>query len=135
VLGRFLSDFGYDINSDEIRNLDWVDAFTYEPPAGSRRKNPHTKAAFQRITVYTPSGNPSRIHFSFATEADKPEISIYTMNGRLVRQLTFSGSENRAVSIQWDGNDRNGIKLPAGSYVIRLHSGNRILSRKILLSE
>ncbi len=38
-----------------------------------------------------------------------------------------------AYNLQWDGLNEKGQQVAAGIYVVRLESGNTILSRKMLL--
>jgi predicted NAD-dependent protein-ADP-ribosyltransferase YbiA (DUF1768 family) len=133
VLGRFLSDFGYDMEAEEIRDLDFIDALTYEPPAGTKQINPSDDEVQRNITVSAPLFKPARTVFSLSGLRDNPEIKIYSAGGRLVRSFMIASNKNKEMTIQWDGRDRHAIMVPAGNYIIKLRAGNQLMSRKLVL--
>ena len=58
-------------------------------------------------------------------------LSIYSIDGKLVRQFSFAGNAGK-TSITWDGRNRNGRIVGNGIYVIKLKSGDKILNRKLI---
>jgi hypothetical protein len=133
VVEEMLSGFGYNINSDEIQNLDFLDALAYQPPASMKRK----KSAFSpgnsgsiTIAVSVP-GRTSRIRFPSVNLLGPPRLGIYSMQGRFIRSLTVpDGGKNKLV--QWDGRYQNGKTVPAGNYIIKLRAGSKVMTRKLV---
>lgn len=77
--------------------------------------------------------NPSRdaVHFSLPAGhgLDAAGLSIYDSAGRLVRELSVAG----AASTTWDGRDRQGRRLPAGTYFARMATPTGPLRARIVL--
>ncbi|MBK9471879.1 MAG: T9SS type A sorting domain-containing protein [bacterium] len=61
-------------------------------------------------------------------------IRVYDASGRLVRSLaegtTFAGRHR----LDWDGRDDAGRRAAAGLYLIRVESGSRAATRKVVLT-
>lgn len=53
----------------------------------------------------------------------KAELRIYTISGRMVRNLDYTMS-NRSHLIYWDKNDESGIKVTSGVYFLKLKINN-----------
>ena len=60
-------------------------------------------------------------------------ISIFDVQGRLVRTLVEGTSAAGTGSVVWNGLDQQGQTAPAGTYVYRLETGERVLSRTMVL--
>lgn len=60
---------------------------------------------------------------------EKAQLSIFTSNGRLVKQLKFKDS------YIWDGTDSKGIKLPVGIYVVQVQGLKGTVKTKIILTK
>lgn len=61
------------------------------------------------------------------------EMTIYDMNGRIVKTLLDQEMTAGYHTVRWDGCNENGVKVGSGLYIYRLHSGNTVLSQKMLL--
>ncbi len=55
-------------------------------------------------------------------------ISIFNINGQLVNTLVNDIQEAGSHSISWDGNEQ-----PSGTYFLRMTSGNKVDTRKLML--
>ncbi len=95
------------------------------PPAG---------AALTAITrVYPNPFNPrTRIAFSLR-DAGPARLDLYAADGGLVRTLVDGSRPAGTHEILWDGLDARGMPAPSGSYFLRLKSGDRGDTRKLLL--
>ncbi len=60
-------------------------------------------------------------------------ISIFDVQGRLVRTLVEGSRAAGPNSVIWNGMDDQGQAAPAGTYVYRLETNERILSRTMVL--
>jgi hypothetical protein len=52
------------------------------------------------------------------TEPKKLEVSIYDLNGKLVRSL-FKGEAGTSETLIWDGTNGNGAKMGSGTYILK----------------
>jgi hypothetical protein len=77
--------------------------------------------------------NPkTTIDFSvkYAVEVD---LSIYSLGGKLVRQLQLGALTSGNQSIAWEGKDNFGNDVPSGVYIYRLQSESHSEARKMTL--
>ena len=77
------------------------------------------------------SRSPFRESVIFTTNADPPpgQIAVYDISGRMVRSLVADPADG---SFFWDGTDRSGEELPAGTYIIRGASDGRLASISVV---
>jgi len=103
-----------------------------------------TEIRSQTITVSTKAGsielfqsvpNPSNptttIAFVLPEEA-RVTLSLYALDGRLVRTLIDDTLPGGAREVQWDGKDNRGNVVSSGVYFYRLRAGKHALARKLL---
>jgi hypothetical protein len=95
-----------------------------------------------RFCICVPNGNGNNSSNnlsggeSLATnfELDKPSlisIKIYDATGRLVKTLANSRMAKGEHQIEWDRKDEQGNAVSAGTYILRLNSGNKTETRKL----
>ncbi len=64
-------------------------------------------------------------------------IRIFDLNGREIRELTNTGFKSGEFTIEWDGRNDSGGKMPPGPYIFLLEAraagGNEMLSGKAIL--
>jgi hypothetical protein len=80
--------------------------------------------------------NPFRPGGSIRMALPEPQparLAIYDLQGRLVRSLPGGTSESESQAVTWDGRGDAGLRLPAGMYIVKLESGGRQTSRKLIL--
>jgi hypothetical protein len=78
--------------------------------------------------------NPStRIRFDVPAPGARVRLAIYSVEGRLVRELASgfepAGRRERA----WDGRDQSGTDVASGIYFLRYETAGRALTRKMTL--
>jgi M6 family metalloprotease-like protein len=80
--------------------------------------------------------NPhTTISFSIKNPDQHSSLKIFNSKGQLVRTL-FSGIPgSRELSLTWDGRNDRGQSLSSGIYLYRLESGDKRLTRKMILSK
>ncbi len=107
-------------------------------PAGTRvitysRRPTIDEAVAFRLDAATP--NPSRggsVSIGFAlTRADRVDLRVYDVTGRMVKTLasgSFAGGPHR---VTWDGSGDSGARAPAGMYFYRLVTEEGTLTRSV----
>jgi choice-of-anchor B domain-containing protein len=77
--------------------------------------------------------NPmTQIRFQLS-EVAAVELSIYDMQGRLVRTLVDEIYGPGVHNVVWNGRDNYGQPVASGQYIYRLNSGRQVLSRTMTL--
>jgi hypothetical protein len=76
--------------------------------------------------------NPARVGGGVELRVPAPvtgrfDVSLFDVEGRLVRTMSGSGVDVRAV--RWDGRANDGTPVPAGVYVARWEAGGRVIAR------
>ena len=61
------------------------------------------------------------------------QLSIYDIQGRLVKNLINQNLSSGNYLYRWDGKNENGIKVSSGVYISNLHVADQISSAKIIL--
>jgi hypothetical protein len=79
--------------------------------------------------------NPStRIRWSLS-EGGQTQLEIYDLRGRRLRSVDLGSQEAGSGSWLWDGCDDQGHRVASGAYIVRLESGTRALSQKVVLTK
>jgi flagellar hook assembly protein FlgD len=60
-------------------------------------------------------------------------LSIYDLQGRLVRTLVHDRLGSGYKEFAWDGKDAKGVPVGSGVYFYRLKAGNKEFAMKMLL--
>ena len=92
----------------------------------------------ETFALYQNYPNPMRpdkigtttISFSIPKDAKNSEIKIYNIKGQLVKQFSISTDQS---SIVWDGKDSNGKQLSNGIYLYKLDTGEKSITKKMIL--
>lgn len=84
-----------------------------------------------RMLVYPQPLKPDHRELVFSRIPDESEISIFNLNGRLIRKLserTFFGA------VRWDLRDTSGNRIPSGIYVYEIrHEGEKKVGKLVVL--
>lgn len=92
----------------------------------------------ESFALYQNYPNPMRpdkigtttISFSIPKDAKNSEIKIYNIKGQLVKQFSIS---NEKSSIEWNGKDESGRQVVSGIYLYKLDTGEKSITKKIVL--
>ncbi|MEO0225608.1 MAG: carboxypeptidase regulatory-like domain-containing protein, partial [candidate division WOR-3 bacterium] len=110
-----------------------VDAIEVYPLLGIEEKLPLTSKPRMLKLQIDPNLGKDNIHFHIeATENEKVLLSIFDISGRVVNQYQLL-SNATACNFVWPCRDRNGKKMPAGVYFVRLDTDEQSVTQKILL--
>ncbi len=61
------------------------------------------------------------------------ELSVHTLGGQKVASLIAGVRQPGTYRVVWDGRDADGQALASGVYLYRLQTGERQLSRRLVL--
>ena len=94
-------------------------------------------AAAPKVTELLPCApNPfspaTTLTFRLAHRADV-RLTIFSIDGRLIRTLVAMMREPGEYRVNWDGRDNQGAPVSAGTYLARLRAGGVVQTRSIML--
>ncbi len=81
-----------------------------------------------------PFNHETIIKFSLPQQNDV-KLMIFDINGKLVRNLSENTYNAGIHNVRWDGRGNSGKVVASGIYIVRMNSGNRQFSHRILLSK
>jgi flagellar hook assembly protein FlgD len=82
--------------------------------------------------VPNPFNPQTTIHYDVPA-AGMVNISVYDVAGRLVRELVNERRDAGSWSVQWNGDDRRGMRVASGVYFYRMRAGEFVETRKMVL--
>ena len=91
---------------------------------------PHTITLLQN---YPNPFNPSTVIEYELSSSARINLSIYNILGQTIRNLESASKQPGRYRIIWDGRDKNGQFAGTGMYFYRIESGEKYLTRKMLL--
>jgi hypothetical protein len=85
-------------------------------------------------------GNPNPFswvtNFSYSLRrSGRVQVAVFDVRGRLVRTIESAEKKAGRHAITWNGQDESGANVAAGTYLVRVESGDGISTRKILLEK
>lgn len=94
------------------------------------------ETASYRFRLYQNNPNPfnptTRIHFEI-DERSPVTLSIFDVQGRLVRRLVDEMRDPGLYGVQWNGTNEKGESVSSGIYFYRLVAGREVETRKMVL--
>ena len=85
------------------------------------------------ITTYPNPFNPTTTIEFTSPESGFATISIYSMAGQKIRELTADYLPAGTHTLLWDGKDSNGNAVSSGIYITRLQAGNYTATGRMVL--
>ena len=133
---EYLSAFGYDPQSDEIQDLDFINALEYEPTVSTGKRKPVQQyIGGDKITVsVSVPGNPYQAAFLVPRTSERIWMGIYDLQGRILRSLSFGADSRRVIPVTWDRTNETGAAAPAGTYIVKLNAGKAAMTRKLVVA-
>ena len=124
----------------ETPNLDWgygkldVAAFLQEPPTVVAGDAGSVRPAGLSLKQNYPNPFNGRTSISYRLPGHRAvELTLYDLLGRPVRRLVTEYQEAGTHQVSWDGMDDDGRPAASGVYFCRLKTGDRQLSRRLVL--
>jgi flagellar hook assembly protein FlgD len=81
----------------------------------------------------SPFAGRTSVEFDIPEGADMASLAVYSVDGRLVRELAGGRLAPGRHLGQWDGRDAHGIGVPSGVYFLRLQADEAVRTGKALL--
>lgn len=94
---------------------------------------------YKDVLSFSINPNPfyykTNIVFNVSTTDAYVNLSIYTIQGKLIKQLIYNTLNIGQHKIIWDGTDNYGKKVNAKIYLVKLLIGNKIRTKLLMLNK
>ena len=87
---------------------------------------------FQKQVTPNPFSNTTTISFSLP-QSTKISFIIFDVNGRLIKTLADAEMQAGTHQLTWNASDEKGNAVVAGMYVLKMHAGNYVETKKIVI--
>jgi len=129
--------WGYGVFMNDSRDRFWYSTLSYGvvrlDPVGlgvaSGQPRPSTIECRNHPNPFNAS---TTISFTLTDPSDV-SLDVYNITGQKIRTLAAQRMEAGAYGIRWDGRLDTGIDAASGVYIARLHAGNAVATRRMLL--
>ncbi len=135
----------FDLDYSHDGGLDWS-RYLYKVSATDDAWQESEAVGHDPVHVYTPPArfalhqnlpnpfNPmTKILFEVPEEGGHVRLSVYDVNGRLMRRLIDEHYDSGRYEAEWRGTDARGRSLPSGVYFYRLDAGEFSDTKKMVL--
>jgi hypothetical protein len=92
-------------------------------PGGSRKAASGNPTEFRLEAAYPNPSNPSTTIRYQLPEARRVELSVYNLQGQVVRRLVDEEQQGGFYSVVWDGRTADGRAAASGTYLYRMKAG------------
>jgi flagellar hook assembly protein FlgD len=93
----------------------------------------HQQQKEQNILHTSPNPFTNELYIHFETPGNQmAQVSIYDMQGNLIRILNSKKLSHGYHELIWNGKDNNGREVQYGLYLMRLQSGRKVYVKKVL---
>ncbi len=110
----------------------YADSFSWAEGTASPVPMP-VLAGAELGTNYPNPFNPRTTLVFELARAQEVQLAIYSVDGRLVKQLVNGYRAEGRHEMAWDGLDQSGRAVPSGTYLYRLNSGGLAQTRTMTL--
>lgn len=117
----------YPIN--KIKKIDFSGVVTID----DNQKIEKMIQSFKLLDNYPNPFNPSTTIEYEIPKSGFVKISIYDLNGKLIKTLVHKKQEQGNYRIQWDGKNNSGLKVSSGVYIYAIENEKSIISKKMIL--
>ena len=104
--------------------------------SGIQSRTATVKVQAWALALYQNHPNPfnpaTTISFTLP-DRTRVNLSVFNVEGKLVKALTDDVMNEGFKEITWDGTDANGTAVSSGVYFYRLKAGKQVLTRKMVL--
>ena len=68
-------------------------------------------------------------------EPQKINLSVYSINGALIKELINDYIPTGAHNIVWNGLGKNGTMVPSGLYIYKLSASQKSIQKKMVIAK
>ena len=82
------------------------------------------------------SADKATIRYEVPASADLSmpvELVIYNMQGQLVQTLVNAAKASGRYSVDWNGRDAQGERVPSGVYFYRMKAGEFVATKRLVI--
>jgi hypothetical protein len=101
-------------------------------PALAEEPDVKLGTAFLSAAVPNPFTKSVRIAFHLPPSGDSFQLQVVDAGGRIVRELARGQHQAGRREVYWDGTSESGRPVAAGTYFVRLRSGDQSASSKVI---
>ncbi|HVP36946.1 MAG TPA: type IX secretion system sortase PorU, partial [Terriglobales bacterium] len=83
-------------------------------------------AISQAMNYPNPFSGFTQFTYELSVPAEKVEIKIFTLSGRLIRTMSGTGAAGFNTGVVWDGRDQDGDKVANGVYIYKIVARTRL---------
>jgi len=106
----------------------------HDPGDGNDSKlNPDVEKLDIEATNHPNPFNPETNISYTLQETEHVKVSIYNVQGQLIRTLVDETQPAGSYNVRWDGLQENGEKAVSGMYLYRIDAGEQTLTKKMIL--
>jgi hypothetical protein len=106
-----------------------------QPPRDQQKSATGTSKQSVEMRNHPNPFNPTTTITYRIDQPDYVTLSIYNIQGQLIRILVDSYQNPGEYSIMWDGNDANGNKAASGVYLYKIEAGDYTASQQMTLTK
>jgi len=117
----------------KVANIDKINFSDIASGFEDIQKYTHIVKSFKLMQNYPNPFNPSTtIHYEIP-KAGEIEISIFNMNGRLIKNIVNQNQQAGTHKVVWNGINKTGNKVSSGLYIYTVRFEDTISSKKMIL--
>ncbi|MBN1130405.1 MAG: DUF362 domain-containing protein [Chitinispirillaceae bacterium] len=123
VVNRFLTEFGYQTSQ--------VTDFINVPPVSTGKIEKQLSSLPQVVLLQLSSSrfHQAMVEFRLRDSESVKRLSIFDLKGNLVKRFdTVRGNQ-----VTWDGRSEAGSRIIAGTYIVKLNTGDRSITQRLSL--
>lgn len=101
-----------------------------------RAENEETISQFTRVQLSQNYPNPFNPMTEIAYQipvTTHVQLNVYSIDGRLVKELVNTSQEPGFYQESWDGSDENGQAVTSGTYMYQLRVNDEVITKKMVL--
>ncbi|MBN1290495.1 MAG: T9SS type A sorting domain-containing protein, partial [Candidatus Latescibacteria bacterium] len=110
-----------------------VSRYTGEIITTSIDETEHSPESIPLIKTYPNPFNPSTTIEFTLPESGFATVTIYSLAGQKIRELTADFLPAGTHTLLWDGKDTNGREVSSGIYITRMQAGNHTATGRMVL--
>lgn len=114
---------------DEIRKLEFTGLTSINNPEDIKQ----AIESFNLLQNYPNPFNPTTTIVYQIPDHSKVTLSIYDLNGQLVKEILNETQDKGEYRVTWNGTDQRNLKVSSGVYIYTVRCNDLLLSKHMIL--